>query len=96
MTGFTGLSPYVFARPSFFSERKLPDDLSWLLNSCIYCIVLTLDVNFVTPSIISSTVILYSSGLIKMFHKIFCSQVVVLSTKPVTKLEKVNGDVSTD
>ena len=88
MTDFTGLLPDVFARPSFllFSENKLPDDLSWILNSSIYCIVLTLEVNPLTPSIVSSTVILYPFGLIPTFH-IFCFQVVVLSTKPVTKLE---------
>ena len=102
MTCFMGQFPYVFARPSFLliPENKLQGDLSWILNSSIYCIVLTLDVNpldvnLLTSSIVSSIVILYSFGVIPAFH-IFCFQVFVLSTKPVTKLEQDNGDVRTD
>ena len=61
-----------------FSENKLPDDLSWILSSSLDCIVLTLDVNLLTPAFVF---------YIPTFHKIFCFQVVMLSSKTVTKLE---------
>ena len=60
-----------FPKTSFllFSENKLPDYLSWIMSSSLDHIVLTLDMNLLTTSIVSSTVTLNLFGFIPIFKK---------------------------